>query len=118
MPDGRVHHHTLRLVDDDQVLVLEDDIQRDILGRDRHRLRFGDIQRDNSAGKRLPGRLQAFSVQRRPPFGQQFLDKGTRLARQQVSQTAVQPLAGFSYPDVLEHAVPPFFPFRSRIDRV
>ena len=45
----RVHHQPLGLVDDQQVVILVDDIQRDFLRGDVHGLGFGNL-----VGNRVP----------------------------------------------------------------
>ena len=46
----RVDHHARRLVDDDQILVLVDDRERQILGRGRRLDRLGNLDRDLLSG--------------------------------------------------------------------
>ena len=47
---GRMHHHALGLVDDDQIVILVDDIQRDVLGLGLDGLRFRQVDTVGSAG--------------------------------------------------------------------
>ena len=76
MPGGRVHHHPLGLVDDQQMRVLVKDVQRDIFRHDRSRADRGDLHTDH-----IP-RLQAVTGPDRPvidqdhPILEQSLDAG------------------------------------------
>ena len=47
---GRMHDQPLRLVDDDDVVVLIDNVERDILALRLRRHRFGDVDCDRIAG--------------------------------------------------------------------
>ena len=47
---GRMHHHALGFVDDDQIVILVDDIQRDVLGLGLDGLRFRQVDTVGSAG--------------------------------------------------------------------
>ena len=71
IPRRRVNDHTLRLVDNEKVVVLVDDIERDILRFGFELDRLGNIDRDLVALAYLELFPDSFSVDRHAPaFGE------------------------------------------------
>lgn len=54
--------HARGFVDDHEVLILVDDLERDLLGRGRHFICLGDLQLDNVTNRHTVGRIRRFSV--------------------------------------------------------
>ena len=90
---GRMHDEAGGLVDDDEVLVLEDDVERNILALGLGRGGLGNGDFDGLAGphlgRRVGGRL---AVDRHGAALDQRLDAGARHAVARARQKAVEPL--------------------------
>ena len=91
----RVDDHAGRLVDDDQMRVLEADHQRDRLGRRRGLLRLGQSDQDPGAGGGALRRVaQGFAAALDPAVEDQLLQPGARQLRQLALQGAIEPDPG------------------------
>ena len=99
-PGGRMHHQAGRLVDDDDVVVLVDDVERDALALGLGRLRRRHLDRDDLAGvdaiagiadRAGADRDRAVQDQRLEPRARQFGAGG---------EHAVEPFAGLFAGDV------------------
>ncbi len=87
-----MHHEAGRLVDDDEVVVLGDDVERDVL-----RLRLGGLGRRHLDGEDLAGRDlgraagDGIAATQHPAFGDQRLQPRAAELEQVVCQHAVEP---------------------------
>ena len=81
MAGGGMHHHPLRLVDQDHVVILVQDIQRDLLRRDLRRLRVRDVADDAVPRFQLPVALRGGTVHGDAAFLDQLLHMGARHLR-------------------------------------
>lgn len=72
-----VNHHPGRFVEDEQVIVLEENVQRDGLGRGGGRFGFGPVDGNALAGARGMGRLDGVSVDPDMTAGDEPLDRST-----------------------------------------
>ena len=90
---GRMHDHPLGFVDDEQVFVLIDDVERDILRLRFDRLRVGQRQRDGVAGGDLVFFVGRRAVAQHLPLFNQRLQRAAGKLPRLRGQPAVQPLA-------------------------
>ena len=94
MPGGGVNDHTLGLVDDQQVRILKEDIQRDLL-RLRIRLRgFRKIQKDPFSRGQPPVFLPGLPLHQDAALFQKLLDPTAAEIREPLRQEGVQTEAG------------------------
>ncbi len=92
---GGVDHHPARLVDDDDLVVLEQDIERDVLRRGRRRLRRRQRHRDGIAGVDAMARIADCAAADRHLAGEdQRLEPRARQVGNRHGERAVEPLAG------------------------
>ena len=63
MPRRRMHDHTLRLIHDQHILILVDDVERDVLRLHVERHRRRQIQRQHIARLQLRARFRRLPVQ-------------------------------------------------------
>jgi hypothetical protein len=89
----RMHDHALRLVDDDDILIFIQDIQRDILRPDFDRRAFRNLQTDRIIAAQAEAAAHVFAVDLRIARFNQFLNAGTRKIRAE-TQIFVEALAG------------------------
>ena len=88
---GRVHDHAARLVDDDNVHILIEDIQRDVLCTDLNRLCRRDGTRYDLAATQLKIRLAPLSVHRYVSLCDEALCVAAREGRQLPHEEYIQP---------------------------
>ena len=88
---GRVHDHAARLVDDDNVRILIEDIQRDVLCTDLNRLCRRDGTRYALAATQLKIRLAPLSVHRYVSLCDEALCVAAREGRQLPHEEYIQP---------------------------
>ena len=93
VPVSGMRRHAGRLIDDDEVVILEQHLERDFLrlglGFPRHRP--GDL--DRLAGGGVLRRLGRFAVDENAAVAHEPLDAATRNVRQPGGEIAVEPLA-------------------------
>jgi len=89
-----VHHHADRLVDDDQLVVLEEDVERDVL-----RLRIGVFRRRRHKDQLVAelhlglGFECGLTIDRRRPGQYQVLDAVAREGGKRLGEHGVEPAA-------------------------
>lgn len=92
---GGVDHHPARLVDDDELVVLEQDIERDVLRRRRRRLRRRQNHRDGIAGVDAMARIKdCAAADRHLASEDQRLKPRARQIGNRYGERAVEPIAG------------------------
>lgn len=96
MPCTWMDHHARRLVDDEHLLVLKQNVQRDILWIYRPLLRRGDHDAHPIARSNWVARLHRATVDGDMTFVDQFLNIGPRSSYLMLRQKAIQ-----SFPDLL-----------------
>ena len=94
MARRRVHYQPLGLVDDQQIIVLVDDIQRHFLGRDVHSLRLGNLVGNGIANIQFVVFLTGLSVAGNQPFLNELLGGAAAQIRHAPGEKGVQPLPG------------------------
>ena len=88
----RVHDHTLRLVDDQQIVILVADIQRNILRQNVKLLILRNLHHDLVAGAQLVILCHCDSADLHGAVFHDLLDGGARHLRNTVAQKPVDPL--------------------------
>ena len=97
---GGVDHQPARLVDDDDRIVLEHDVERDVLRRGRRRLRRRQRDRDGVAGVDAVARIADCAAADRHLAGEdQGLEPRARQVGDRHGERAVEPLAGIRLGD-------------------
>ena len=89
VPRSRVDHHAAGLVDNDNVRILIDDVERDILRFKRNVLRFRKEQLDHVPGISAVILLQRPAVKQDSPGVQTFLDLAAGILRQNTGKESV-----------------------------
>ena len=89
-----MHDHSSRLVDDNDVVILVDDVERKGLGSRRWRDRIGDIERDAIAGPQHGVGLRRSSADLHEAAFDQALKLRAGVSGERTREKAVEPLAG------------------------
>ena len=97
VPGSRMHDQILGLVDDNNVVVLIDDLERDRLRRRFSRLRCGDIEQDRGGGIDAMVRIaDRVAIDRHGAILDQRLEPAARQFGDMAREHAVEPFAGVS----------------------
>lgn len=94
---GGMYHEAGRFVDNDEVVVLEQNLQRDGLGLYVERSRGRDFDADAVANAHFVARLGGTCVDGDVAVGGQPLEKGTRMLRELRTQKLVKALAALRF---------------------